>query len=78
MCNTVSHCHYTLFIALEGFPFFFRQDDPYHVIVPLELRKVPHGHHNEPGAYQPQPHIKNKVSDWINLEIIGMVLRVPG
>eukprot|EP00731_Ephydatia_muelleri_P033451 Em0030g8a len=31
-----------------------QQDDPYHVVVPLELRKLPHGHHNEPGE---QPHI---------------------
>eukprot|EP00731_Ephydatia_muelleri_P014682 Em0008g402a len=50
-----------------------QQDDPYHV-VPLELRKLPHGHNNELGAYQPQPYIKNKVSVWIKLEIIGMVL----
>ncbi|KAL5491659.1 hypothetical protein EMCRGX_G016991 [Ephydatia muelleri] len=38
-----------------------QQDDPYHVVVPLELRKLPHGHHNEPGEHQTQPPIENKV-----------------
>eukprot|EP00731_Ephydatia_muelleri_P014687 Em0008g407a len=39
-----------------------QQDDPYHVVVPLELRKLPPGHNNEPGEHQTQPHIKNKES----------------